>query len=136
MWIFTIHGFFSVVAYAVEGGNNMPNPSRTRIVDPSRVAVRARNPAHLESLQRAYPELNGKIRKTKRSDYCCRLIVTKEIWTSVAAKLAAGINYDNFKAHCHEQAELDKQYIAALYEVWATMCQHQRQQPQIRLTNR
>lgn len=125
MWLFTTYGFFSVVAYAVKRYNSDPKTGYTRAVDSTRVAVRARNPAHLKNLLRAFPDLQTNVIETDQADYCCRLIVAKELWLSVATQLAEEINYDNFKDECHEQLDLDSKYIAGLHEVWSILYGYQ-----------
>ncbi|HEV3022511.1 MAG TPA: hypothetical protein VGX76_08585 [Pirellulales bacterium] len=115
MWLFTRHGFYSVVC-ARKGDGSQGQP-----VDTSRVMVRARVRAHLESLINRFPQLRGQqVHETRGTDYRYRLLVSKSVWSSVVAELANDIRYDNFKnAAAGEPGSLD--YSHALGDVWDTM---------------
>lgn len=108
MWLFTIHGLFSVVAAKRLG----------------RVMIRARVRSHLLSLRRA-TGLQGPIHKTPKSDYAFRMSVSTENWARASRILAAeSAAIDNFKACADEAAqrgELDWQTASAYHEAHAVM---------------
>ena len=53
MWIFTKHGFFSVVCARQGDGRH------GRVVDPDRIMVRARVLGHLQALKNRFPIFLG-----------------------------------------------------------------------------
>lgn len=101
MWLFTRHGFFSVVA----------NHSADRIV------IRARRREHLESLLDRL-DMQRHIVQLPDADYRFRFTVPKLEWVEIAAQLADDIDYDNFKSEAHRVLGFDD-YTRALHEVWA-----------------
>jgi hypothetical protein len=115
MWLFTRHGFYSVVC-ARKGDGSPSQP-----LDTSRVMVRARVRAHLESLIKRFPQLRGQqVHETKDRDYRYRLFVSKSVWSNVVGELASDIRYDNLKkAASNEPGSID--YCHALDDVWDTM---------------
>lgn len=124
MWIFTTHGFFSIVCL-----NNRPldgSPLRGKLtVDKGQVAVRARVRKHLESLVSAFGTLgNPEILDTPGRDYACRIIVPLGVWGAVAQQLALGIDYDNFKGRVGHR---DEAYARWLGRVWGTGYSAQRE---------
>lgn len=114
MWIFTVHGFFSVVC-----PNNRPldgsDLDGKLTVDTSKVSIRARSRSHLESLMDAHKELTGPILMTPGRDYACRIIVDKDAWVSVACALSESIDYHNFKDRVGSKDEV---YHRLLSRVW------------------
>jgi hypothetical protein len=90
MWLFTRHGFYSVV--------------RDR-VDTRHVQVRARIKDDLERLS----HFAGKVLRvempeiipTPQADYAFRCVIEQEGWVKIAAALAADIDYTNFKGEIH-----------------------------------
>ena len=118
MWLFTKHGFYSVVC-ARQGDGRHGQP-----VDENRVMVRARLRSHLEAIQQRFPDLLGdaEIQAFPATDYAFRLFTPKATWTAVAAALAEEIAYDNFKAEvAREQGRAGAAYESALHEVWEVM---------------
>jgi hypothetical protein len=118
MWLFTTHGFFSVVC-ARQGDGRHSQP-----VDETRVMVRARVRGHLEALKRRFPELLGAagIETFAGTDYAYRLFAPKAVWVSVAAALAGDLDYDNFKDEVGRvQGSVGSAYEAALHHVWEVM---------------
>lgn len=121
MWLFTKHGFYSVVcARQGDGGYDQP-------IDENRFMVRARLRQHLEALKTRFPALLGDtdIRAFPGSDYAFRIFVPKAAWVKVAAELTEEIAYDNFKAEVAQGSASDD-YEAALHEVWSIMNRLQR----------
>lgn len=107
MWLFTVHGFFSVV----ESHN-----------DPDTLLVRARLKAHLVQLKSAHPSIgSSKIQESPERDYRWRLIVARSDWERTAAELTVDIDYDNFKSAASSEHPDDTAYLDALHQVWATM---------------
>ena len=121
MWLFTKHGFYSVVcARKGNGGYGQP-------IDESRLMVRARLRQHLETLKTRFPVLLGDaaIQVFPGSDYAFRIFVPKTAWATIAAELAAEISYDNFKSEVARGSAGDD-YEAALHDVWSVMDRLQR----------
>jgi hypothetical protein len=118
MWLFTKHGFYSVVC-ARQGDGRHGQP-----VDEARLMVRARVRGHLEALRQQFPELLGEaqIRTFEGTDYAYRLFVPKAVWTTVAAALAEELDYDNFKDEVGRvQGRAGTDYERALHDVWEVM---------------
>ena len=109
MWLFTKHGFYSVVT--ARGPTGAPVPEH--------MMVRARRRDHLQNLLDKFPEeFSGRfIVETTESDYRFRLFLLKEDWIDVAAQLAAEITYNNFKDQIADQPE----YAELAGDVWLTM---------------
>jgi hypothetical protein len=83
MWLITNRGYFS----AVQDKD-----------DPNVIVIRARTDRHLNALMDLLPE-GTKIStdEGRATDYPCRVRVGVEEWLWVAAKLAAEVDYTNFK---------------------------------------
>jgi hypothetical protein len=103
MWIFTTIGFFSVVAHP--GGADA-------------LMVRARVREDLVALRRGLlPDIE--IERTPDRDYRYRTVVSREDWAHAAERLAAGIDYANFKDAVAERQGHDR---AQRYgRVWSVM---------------
>jgi hypothetical protein len=116
MWIFTNIGYFSAVKTKDRTGN---------------IQVRARAAVDLDNLRSMYcPDLGPTI-DTDHSDYRFRAICTPEQWTEAVAKIAAAIDYSNFKdsvtrstapGQGHKRHDL---YM----RVWSVMCDLQPTRP-------
>jgi hypothetical protein len=118
MWVFTKHGFFSVVC-ARQGDGRHGRP-----VDPDRVMVRARVRGHLEALKKRFPDLLGlcEIQESAGTDYAYRLFVQKSAWAQALAGLAEETDYDNFKSEvARHQGKAGAAYQRSLHEVWSVM---------------
>jgi hypothetical protein len=103
MWLFTDIGFFSVVAH------------RDR---PDTLLVRARTRGDLEALRdRHLPDLE--LHENLGSDYRWRAFVIRSDWEHMAAALAAGIDYPNFKDAVAERQGNDRADI--YHDVWAVV---------------
>ena len=96
MWIFTVHGYVSVVAHRDH---------------PDRLLVRARRAEHLQAL---FPD--AKVHCTPKADYRYRADVAREQFLGRMLGHLATIDYDNFKA-----AIPDAEYHDAAAEVWQVM---------------
>jgi hypothetical protein len=121
MWLFTKHGFYSVVR-ARQGDGRYGQP-----IDEERLMVRARLRQHLEALKLRFPAVLGQIEilAFPGSDYAFRIFVPTTTWVTVAAELANEISYDNFKAEV-TRGSAGNDYEAALHKVWSVMNRLQR----------
>lgn len=103
MWLMTTVGFFSVVEKPWDR-------------DAGTLTVRSRVRADLDTLRSKYlPEL-GETQEDPQADYRYRAQVPRDAFSQAAARLAADIDYDNFK---NEVARQQGKARASLYgEVW------------------
>ena len=111
MWLVTTLGFFSVVAHRD---------------DLDLVLVRGRSGEDLAQLRAFAAERQiplPDVLATPTADYGCRLFVTRQDWEQLAAALAAGIDYPNFKEAVHGDAGRDAAYL----QMWAAMRRFQAQ---------
>jgi hypothetical protein len=118
MWLFTKHGFFSVVC-ARQGDGQQGRP-----IDTTRLMVRARVRGHLEALKKRWPDHLGlcDIRTFAATDYAFRMFVDKDVWSRVLSELALETDYDNFKSEvARHQGDAGVPYEQALHDVWAVM---------------
>ena len=118
MWLFTKHGFFSVVC-ARQGDGRQGEP-----IDTTRLMVRARVRAHLEALKKRCPDHLGPcdIRTSAGTDYAFRMFVDKPAWSRVASELALETDYDNFKSEvARYQGRAGDRYERSLHDVWSVM---------------
>jgi hypothetical protein len=118
MWLFTKYGFYSAVC-ARQGDGRHAQP-----VDSQRIMVRARLRAHLEALQKRFPNLVGgcEVREFPGSDYAYRLFVAKSAWSQVLVELNGEMDYDNFKSEVARfQGHAGASYEDALHDVWRVM---------------
>lgn len=115
MWMMTKYGFFSVVCARRTGDGKYNNP-----VDPTRMMIRSRSRTHLDKLLKKYGRTLGKptVREFNGTDYPYRVFVPTELWVEAAAKLAADIDYDNFK-DAAKKAGVDKKYLDVLHRIWS-----------------
>ena len=121
MWLFTKHGFYSVVCAKAHGG-------RGPGLDESLLMARGRRHAELAALIAAFPEeLAGReIKVDGGTDYRYRLLVPRGVWQRVAARLAAEVDYGNFKGEAARAT--GGEYAGAPHEVWGVMHRHQRRE--------
>lgn len=94
MWLMTTQGFYSVVAYRGTADTML---------------VRSRAKGDLTNLDRQIPGISRRISKDKRADYLWRATCSREEWALALARLAAEVDYDNFKTavakrHGHKRA--------------------------------
>lgn len=114
MWLFTKHGFYSVVA------NTKPGESG--------LLVRGREVGHLNALCDRMDWERSRVLETPANDYRYRVMVTNKEWAKAASKLAGEIDYGNFKGECGARkydGELDAAYVKTLGKVWQTMFEYQ-----------
>jgi len=111
MWLFTRHGFYSVVQDKANDRH---------------VQVRARIKDDLEGLTRFVHKAMGAelsaIISTPNADYSYRIVVEKVLWVKIAATLASDIDYTNFKDEIHGEEDRDVTYL----KVWSAMNELQR----------
>ena len=114
MWLFTKHGFYSVVA------NTKPGESG--------LLVRAREVGHLNALCDRLGWPRSRVLETPANDYRFRVMVSEKEWAKAAASLTGDIDYGNFKGECGERAregDLDSAYVKTLGKVWQAMFEYQ-----------
>jgi hypothetical protein len=101
MWIFTKHGFLSIVQH-----NTMPGhfQVKARIIDP---------------LEILWPEHNIEI--IGWADYRFRITLEKEQVTSILNQEIQAVGYTSFKDECRDNHD----YHDALVKVWSTMYNYQ-----------
>jgi len=118
MWLYTIHGFYSVVAVR-------PNPegNAAQVPGGNLIMVRARKRQHLMNLQNRFPGLLApyRISETPTNDYKCRMVLPGALWIEIAKELAAEITYPNFKEIVKASPETDPSYGTVLHDVWEVM---------------
>ena len=106
MWLFTKHGFYSVVLALKQDGQ-----------PPNTLAVRARRRQDLESLRPLAPAL-GKIVSLRHRDYPFRCFIRREDFSRLLADLGGKIDYENFK----DKISSKSRFRARLYGVvWGVM---------------
>lgn len=110
MWLFTRHGFFSIV-----------RSHQT----PSLLMIRARNRKHLVRLQSSLIGKDGagalgEILETPDVDYRWRWIVEPQQAVAILAQLAREIDYPCFKSECQRALD-DPIYQRKLHDVWGAM---------------
>lgn len=90
MWLFTKHGFYSVVCARQGDG------SHGQSVDPDRIMVRARVRSHLEALKQRFDDLlaDCEIKEFAGTDYAYRIFVPKSVWSQVVVGLNEEMDYD------------------------------------------
>lgn len=106
MWVFTRHGFLSIVAL------NDSDPGWT---GPDRLLVRARFDGHLEAL---FP--GAHIEETRTADYRFRARVERETVAQRLANEVLEMAYTNFKNAVPEAG-----YHATLSQVWSLVAREQ-----------
>lgn len=105
MWVFWKQGFVSIVQH-----RHLPG----------KLMVRARHRDDLESFARLLDELGGKkhsIQETPQADYRFRTVACKRTVARAMARIAAEIDYPNFKAAVHGDPARDSAYL----DVWRAM---------------
>ncbi len=118
MWLFTKHGFYSVVC-ARQGDGSHGQP-----VDTDRMMVRARVRSHLVALKEQFSDLLAEcqIKEFTGTDYAFRIFVSKSVWSHVLVGLNEEVNYDNFKLEvARHQGKESAKYEHSLHEVWSVM---------------
>jgi len=110
MWLMTVDGFFSVVAFLEPNGR----------IDPARLLVRSRDRQHLVRVQTRY-QLPGKITHLSDADYPYRMVVWKTDWLRVTRDMMQRIDYPNFKSAVAARRRSWAAYLEALHDVWLVL---------------
>jgi hypothetical protein len=79
---------------------------------------------HLENLRALVDADLGEIRESNTNDYRYRMIIPRDVWAMIAAKLIADIDYGNFKSRVaaeERRGHVDAHYEKALHEIWSVM---------------
>jgi hypothetical protein len=118
MWLFTKHGFFSVVKHKDPAGRHKLSFSKT-------VMIRARRKAHLEDLigfaKSRKMTVDVDIVETPESDYRFRIWISQDGLSELLAHLAFDVDYSNFKEMIHEKRPSELELHRALTSVWSIM---------------
>lgn len=103
MWLYTKHGFFSVVQHRD---------------DPDFVLIRARVKAHMVSLGNAC-DYSLTVECTPDADYAYRATVRRTQWQAMLNTLTESdeLCYENFKDECAKTGR-DRAYLGVLHDVW------------------
>lgn len=111
MWIASTLGWFSIV---------------TDLKRPGRMLVRARCRQDIFNLYGANRDLKSIEEPTsdESRDYRWRMSIDRDDWIKLAARLAEGVDYWNFKNAVHERPDQRNKSMAYM-EVWRTMYQVQ-----------
>lgn len=116
MWLFTQHGFFSVVCGRKQDGSEA--------VDARVIMIRARDRTHLENLRQRCSISDYEIKEDEGTDYPYRLIVDSYTWEYIMAVLVREIDYGNFKGHVETHRPKKTgirawaSYVHLLHSVW------------------
>ncbi len=103
MWLFSTLGFFSVVAHRDH---------------PDALIVRARVRGDLESLRdELLPDLE--LEELETADYRFRAHLSRDEWAHAAERLAASVDYDNFKDAVARRQGDDRAH--RYLQVWSVM---------------
>jgi hypothetical protein len=114
MWCALRYGWYSIACAQDSDGK----------LDPDTVMIRARRKAHLQNLQKRFPEIASvEVLVTPRNDYRFRLILPKSQWSSsILAEMAMEQDYSNFKGETARwQGSAGTDYVRALHQVWEVM---------------
>jgi hypothetical protein len=109
MWLFTQHGFYSIVQATDKEGRAMPEF----------VAIRGRVRSHLANLTTTFA-MNQKIIHTPDADYAYRLIAPRSQFEALCYVLAREVDYPNFKGRCHKKYGNNSKYTQLLSRIWHT----------------
>lgn len=118
MWIASVYGFFSVVRAHAPGGFARGAGPRPH---PDLMMVRARRREHLVALWDGVGSGLGprpRILENTGTDYPCRFIVPAEVAWKLVARLAAVVDYTNFKNAAMAARPADTGYLEVLCDTW------------------
>jgi len=107
MWIFTKHGFFSVV--------------QDSYCKPGQLMVRAREKKDLEKML-DWLKLKRKIKTLYEADYRYRVAIPRESWVKYCADMARYIDYSNVKGTL---AETGSKRAHAMVKCWYALVELQ-----------
>ena len=108
MWIFTVHGFFSIVK--TNDGTGL-------------MMIRARAEKHLINLMAAVG-ISSPILVQTGSDYAFRIKVPQDLWAEIATDLAKEVEWNNFKSEVSKRPTGERQgragypYLDWLHRIW------------------
>jgi len=106
MWLFSRHGFYSVVQDKTDSGL---------------IQIRARIKDDLDGLSAFADKRLGmkmsSIISTPHADYAYRVVVGRKEWAKVATALAQDIDYENFKNEVHGEEDRDDAYLGCWSEM-------------------
>ncbi len=102
MWLFTKHGFFSIVRKS-----------------PNEYHIRARVRQDLEDLRESV-RLVKEISESDDADYRYRLVVGGEVYRTIMMHLLQSVDYDNFKAKI-ATTEGQRGKLHSYHQVWDVM---------------
>lgn len=108
MWLFTVHGFYSIV-------NKRPGEWH----------VRAREKQDLDNLKKLTGLRIAVQESYPGSDYPWRMLVGKRGREIIIKALGDDINYGNFKGEVGRRSDQAAK-LPAYHEIWAIMAAHQR----------
>lgn len=102
MWLFTKHGFYSIVRKSAEEYH-----------------IRARVKKDLQNLKDLL-ELTDPIHESRSADYRYRLVVGKKVYLSVMALVTRSVDYENFK-NTVAMTQDQREKLKAYHEIWGVM---------------
>ncbi len=111
MWLFTKHGFFSIVQDKD---------------DEDYLLVRSRVKGDIESLIEDYSDYKSRARdlavqETKNSDYRYRIRLSRKTASDLLAKAILDIDYTNYKAAVHMVDQRRSEYYGMIWAIMADM---------------
>ncbi len=123
IWIFTEHGFLSVVAYDTSRDRDM-NERTKALVDTGAdlLLARTRDEGDMQRLQALLPQVE--YTRTDNADYRYRTVLTKPEWLDFISQVTDTLDYANFKDRVTEALGRDRHDL--LMRVWSTMRELQR----------
>jgi len=103
MWLFTQHGFYSVI---VDGANR------------EYVFIQARSTKHLQNLRDKF-EVEDQIVHVPYADCPYVLRIKRQRWLSLAADLASDVRYTSFLSAASKQRDrLGPRFVVGLGDLW------------------
>lgn len=124
MWLFTKHGFYSVVKKPFRDSfRSTGNPHPVTFYQ-----IRARVHSHLEALKKL-TRIKSPIIEGGATDYKFRVVVSPRVWKRIGPILvsAAEIDYANFKSEVARKLGYGDKYEKALHRVWSIMNELQKE---------
>lgn len=124
MWLFTKHGFFSVVKKPY-----YPPGLLSGRVGVAVYQIRSREISHLEALKKL-TRIKSPIIDDGGTDYKFRVVVSPRVWRRIGPILvsAAEIDYANFKSEVGRKRGYGTKYERALHRVWSIMMETQKEE--------
>jgi hypothetical protein len=107
MWLFTKHGFYSIVRKSAEEYH-----------------IRARMKQDLQNLKDLL-ELTDPIHESRSADYRYRLVVGKKTYLAVMALVTRSVDYENFK-NTVAMTDDQRAKLETYHTIWTEMMKLQR----------